>query len=69
MQDDDSELKNHFSGLAETLSSRQNEIISEFNSAQGGPVDVGGYYLPDDNKADLAMRPSATFNSILSEYD
>ena len=67
-QDDDSELKNHFSGLAETLSSQETEIISELNSAQGGHVDVGGYYLLDDNKADLAMRPSSIFNSILSTY-
>ena len=67
-QDDDSELKNHFSGLSETLSSQETEIISELNSAQGGHVDVGGYYLLDDNKADLAMRPSSIFNSILSTY-
>ena len=67
-QDDDSELKNYFSGLAETLSSQETEIISELNSAQGDPVDVGGYYLLDDNKADLAMRPSSIFNSILSTY-
>ena len=24
-----------------------------------------GYYLPDDAKASLAMRPSATFNGII----
>ncbi len=68
-QDDDIELKSRFSGLAESLSSQQNEIISELNSAQGDSVDIGGYYLPDDNKADLAMRPSATFNAIISEYN
>ena len=68
-QDDDTELKSRFSGLAETLSSRQAVIISELNSSQGISVDVGGYYLLDDNKADLAMRPSATFNAIISQYN
>ena len=68
-QDDDTELKSRFSGLAETLSSRQTVIISELNSSQGISVDVGGYYLLDDNKADLAMRPSATFNAIISQYN
>jgi isocitrate dehydrogenase len=34
--------------------------------AQGKPVDVGGYYLPDDVKASAAMRPSATLNAALA---
>ena len=29
---------------------------------QGDPVDLGGYYRPDDAKAEAAMRPSATYN-------
>ncbi|MFZ9920179.1 MAG: NADP-dependent isocitrate dehydrogenase, partial [Terrimicrobiaceae bacterium] len=35
-------------------------------AVQGQPADVGGYYLPDDKKADAALRPSATFNQILA---
>ncbi|MBC7197194.1 MAG: NADP-dependent isocitrate dehydrogenase, partial [Deferribacterales bacterium] len=27
--------------------------------------DIGGYYLPDDQKAEKAMRPSSTFNKII----
>jgi isocitrate dehydrogenase len=34
-------------------------------AVQGKPVDIGGYYRPDDTKASAAMRPSATFNEIL----
>jgi isocitrate dehydrogenase len=34
--------------------------------AQGKPVDVGGYYLPDSAKASAAMRPSATLNAALA---
>jgi isocitrate dehydrogenase len=35
-------------------------------AVQGKPVDVGGYYQPDDRKASAALRPSATFNQILN---
>jgi len=30
-------------------------------------VDVGGYYLPDEAKANAALRPSQTFNAIISK--
>ena len=33
---------------------------------QGSPVDIGGYYKPDDAKADEVMRPSKTFNEALA---
>ena len=32
---------------------------------QGSPVDIGGYYRPDDAKADAVMRPSKTLNEAL----
>ena len=35
------------------------------SAAQGKPVDVGGYYHPDDAKASKAMRPSPTLNAIV----
>jgi isocitrate dehydrogenase len=34
---------------------------------QGAPVDIGGYYHPDVEKVAAAMRPSPTFNRLLSE--
>jgi isocitrate dehydrogenase len=33
---------------------------------QGHPVDLGGYYRPDAEKAAAVMRPSATFNEALA---
>ena len=33
---------------------------------QGKPVDIGGYYLPDAQKCEAVMRPSATLNAALS---
>ena len=32
---------------------------------QGSPVDLGGYYLVDRDKADQVMRPSKTLNGIV----
>jgi len=33
---------------------------------QGGNVEIGGYFRPDDAIADAAMRASKTLNSIIS---
>ena len=65
-QDQDAELKEHFAKLAEKLAANEEAIIGELNGAQGPAVDIDGYYLPDDAKAEAAMRPSQTFNSILN---
>lgn len=64
-QSDDSELKDKFSKVAEELSKNEAQIIKEIADAEGKPVDMGGYFKPDDAKASAAMRPSATFNKIL----
>lgn len=68
-QDDDSQLKNRFAKLAEQLTANESKIINELNSAQGRPVDLGGYYRPDEEKTKKAMRPSATFNNILNSFN
>jgi isocitrate dehydrogenase len=65
-QNENSELKETFSVLAENLESNEAKIVEELNNAQGKPVDMGGYYHADDAKASLAMRPSATLNSFIS---
>ncbi len=65
-QTKDAELKARFKPLAETLAKNEAKINGELIGAQGKPVDVGGYYLPDDAKASAAMRPSATLNAALA---
>ncbi|MBO0341260.1 MAG: NADP-dependent isocitrate dehydrogenase [Allomuricauda sp.] len=65
-QDKDEELKAIFSKAHETMSSNQDQISQELIDAQGSPVDIGGYYLPNPEMASKAMRPSETLNSILS---
>ncbi len=57
-QDEDAELKQHFQPIAEKLAANEQKIVEELNAVQGKPVDLGGYYQPDEEKASAAMRPS-----------
>ncbi len=61
-QTDDPDLATAFSGLAETLREQEQTIAAELIGVQGSPVDVGGSYRPDPEKASAVMRPSVTFN-------
>jgi isocitrate dehydrogenase len=65
-QDDDPELAAAFKGLAETLLQNEQTITDELIAVQGHPVDLGGYYRPDADKALAAMRPSQAFNDALA---
>jgi isocitrate dehydrogenase len=65
-QDEDKELAAHFKPLAESLAANEQKIVEELAAVQGRPVDIGGYYLPDVQKTDAVMRPSATFNAALA---
>jgi isocitrate dehydrogenase len=55
-----------FAPIAEQLTAQEPAIVRELLAVQGHPVEIGGYYRPDPVKVAAAMRPSATFNSILS---
>jgi isocitrate dehydrogenase len=65
-QTDDTELATAFKGLAETLAAQESTIVEELLAVQGKPADIGGYYLPDPEKASAVMRPSKTFNEALT---
>ncbi|NEQ55147.1 MAG: NADP-dependent isocitrate dehydrogenase, partial [Leptolyngbya sp. SIO3F4] len=60
------ELKAKFSKLAQYLSENEAKIVDELNSAQGHPMDIGGYYLTDIEKTRQTMRPSKTLNTALA---
>ena len=64
-QDEDADLKKRFEPVAAQLAENEQQINDELIGAQGHPVDLGGYYRPDDAKAEAAMRPSATLNGIV----
>ncbi len=62
----DKELQARFTQIAKQLAENETKINGELIGAQGKPVDMGGYYHPDKAKTTNAMRPSATFNAIIS---
>ena len=64
-QNEDAELRAEFTPLAEELRENEEKIVAELNSVQGQPADMGGYYFPEEAKADALMRPSPTFNRII----
>ena len=66
-QSGDAELAAKFGPLATALRENEEQINAELIGAQGKPVDLGGYFRPDPEKAAAAMRPSETLNSILGE--
>jgi isocitrate dehydrogenase len=65
-QTDDKDLKAQFTPFAKNLAENEQAIIDELKAVQGKPVDIGGYYLPDPQKIEAVMRPSATFNAALA---
>jgi isocitrate dehydrogenase len=64
-QTQDKNLAARFAKIAKDMADNEAKISSELLGAQGKPVDVGGYYHPDDTKASKAMRPSPTLNAIV----
>ena len=64
-QDDSAELKEIFAPVAEALAAKEESIAQTLLDAQGEPADLGGYFLPDDEKTNAIMRPSAEFNEII----
>ena len=64
-QTNDLELQARFKPVAEQMADSEEKIIQELNDAQGQPVDIGGYYHPNQEMAASAMRPSGTLNAIV----
>merc|ERR1712061_580266 len=64
-QDADSDLKTTFTDAAQALSSNEVKVLEDLIVCQGKPMDIGGYYHLDKAKADTAMKPSETLNSII----
>ncbi len=64
-QNEDQELKTRFTDVAKQLTENEKTIINEIMASEGKPTDIGGYYVPDDQLAEKAMRPSATLNAII----
>jgi isocitrate dehydrogenase len=66
-QTKDAELQAKFTEIAGELNANEAKINEELIGAQGKPQQIGGYYQPSKELTDKAMRPSQTFNTILSK--
>ena len=64
-QEEDAELAAAFAEIAKDFATHEDDINAELLGVQGSPVELGGYYRPSDEKAQTAMRPSATLNRVL----
>ncbi len=64
-QNKDTEIQVRFRDIAKELEENEAKITEELLNAQGRPVEIGGYYLPDPEMAAESMRPSSTFKAII----
>ena len=64
-QTQDPELQARFTEVAQKLAANEDKIVQELIDAQGQPVEMGGYYHPNEEMTAKAMRPSATLNAIV----
>ncbi|HEY8587348.1 MAG TPA: NADP-dependent isocitrate dehydrogenase [Rhodanobacter sp.] len=65
-QDMSATLKARFAPVAQALAQGEAAIVDELGRVQGKPVDIGGYYHPDQARISQAMRPSPTLNAALA---
>ena len=66
-QTTDTELAALFAPVAESLAANEQAIVAELLAVQGSPVDIGGYYHPDEKLVEAVMRPSHTLNEIVDQ--
>lgn len=66
-QTEDADLAARFAPIAQTLADHEDAILGELIACQGDPVEMGGYYYPDDARVSAAMRPSPTLNQIVDD--
>lgn len=64
----DATLAEAFKPLADGLAANEATIVEELIAVQGQPVDLGGYYRPNSEKAGKAMRPSSTLNALIDRF-
>ncbi|PRZ23909.1 NADP-dependent isocitrate dehydrogenase [Flavobacterium granuli] len=66
-QTNDAELQAKFSSIAKEFEANETKINAELIGAQGKAQEIGGYYQPNPELTNKAMRPSETFNTILAK--
>lgn len=66
-QTDDADLAQKFAPIAQSLTENEAKIVGELIAVQGQPLNIGGYYHPNQKLTSEAMRPSATLNATLAQ--
>ncbi|HEY1778095.1 MAG TPA: NADP-dependent isocitrate dehydrogenase [Solirubrobacteraceae bacterium] len=66
-QSEDTSIAERFAAFAQRLGELESAIVAELNDVQGTAVEIGGYYRPDPDLLEAAMRPSESFNAALAE--
>lgn len=64
-QKKNTDLNIYFERVSKKMEENKDKILQDLLDAQGSPQDIGGYYYPDEELTQKAMRPSTTFNEIL----
>ena len=64
-QNEDVQLKETFTLLAEKLSASEEQIVNELIDVQGSTADIGGYYKVDESRCTEVMRPSKALNALI----
>jgi len=62
---ENAELAEKFAPVALALKDNEDTIIAELLAVEGKAQDIGGYFNPNEELAEKAMRPSATLNAII----
>ena len=63
---EDLSIKEKFKDAYNKLMENEKKINDELNSNQGERIEIGGYYHPNAELVESAMRPSGTFNEIIN---
>ncbi|WP_028121438.1 NADP-dependent isocitrate dehydrogenase [Epilithonimonas tenax] len=66
-QTKDAEIAAKFAPVAQALTENESKINEELIGSQGKAQEIDGYYKPDFDKTDVAMRPSETLNTIVND--
>jgi len=65
-QNKDADIAAKFAPVAKALTENETKINEELIGSQGKAQEIDGYYKPDFQKTDVAMRPSETLNTIVN---
>lgn len=66
-QSDDLDMKDAFAPLARSLRENEKDFMQTLIEEQGDAVDLKGYYAPNCEAVDKAMRPSNLFNELIAK--